>query len=379
MSASSFVTGCYTMKIERTEIAIRDLVQDYSDDGEGGVVGYGGRLDIRPPYQREFVYRDKQRDDVIRSVLAGFPLNIMYWAKRPDGRYEVLDGQQRTISISQYVNGVFSIDNRYYSNQPDDVQERIDDYELTVYLCDGDASEKLEWFKIVNIAGERLTEQEVRNAVYPGPWVTDAKRYFSRAGCAAKGIGDPYMKGNPIRQDLLQTAIRWASGGEIEDYMGIHQHDTDAEELWSHFRAVIEWIETTFPEKRPQLMRNVDWGPLYERHRDDDFDPAALEAELSHLLSLDGQGKTSPIQRLPGIYPYVLDRDERHLNLRAFNRDQKTKAYEQQGGRCPACGEKFEFGQMEGDHITPWRDGGLTGDDNLQMLCRECNRSKGAQ
>ena len=242
------------------EIAVRDLVDGYSDDGEGGVTGYGGRLDIRPAYQREFVYKDRQRDDVIRSVLAGFPLNVMYWALRPDGRYEVLDGQQRTISISQYASGDFSIDGMYYSNQPDDVRDRIDRYELTIYLCDGDASEKLRWFEIVNIAGEELTRQELRNAVYSGPWVTDAKRYFSRTGCAAKGISDAYQKKNPIRQELLETAIRWASGGKIDDYMARRQHDTDAGELWSHFRSVIAWIEATFPTKRPQIMRDVDWG-----------------------------------------------------------------------------------------------------------------------
>ena len=157
------------MKIDEQKITIGALVDRYNDSGESGVRGYGGKLDIRPPYQREFVYSGKQRDDVIRSVLAGFPLNVMYWATRPDGTYEVLDGQQRTISISQYVNGDFSIDGLYYPNQPDDVQERIKGYELAVYVCDGDASEKLAWFKIVNIAGEELTYQELRNATFPNP------------------------------------------------------------------------------------------------------------------------------------------------------------------------------------------------------------------
>ncbi len=367
------------MEIERREIAIRDLVEGYNDDGEGGVVGYDGRLDIRPSYQREFVYKDKQRADVIHSVLNGFPLNVMYWAKRPDGRYEVLDGQQRTISISQYVNGEFSIKSLYYSNQPDDVRERIDGYELTIYLCDGETSEKLEWFRIVNIAGERLTEQELRNAVYSGPWVTDAKRYFSRRSCPAQAVSDSYQKKNPIRQELLETAIKWASDGEIDDYMAHHQHETDAKELWSHFQTVIEWVEATFSTKRPQIMRDVDWGPLYAKHRDDTLDPDTLEAEISRLVSLGSRGKTSPIRKQSGIYPYVLDGDERHLNLRTFERAQKVTAYERQDGQCVMCGKKFKFEQMEGDHITPWKDGGLTEDDNLQMLCKNCNRSKGAQ
>lgn len=363
------------MKIKREEITVRELVEGYSDDGEGGVVGYGGNLDIRPPYQREFVYIDKQRDDVIRSVLAGFPLNVMYWAIRPDGRYEVLDGQQRTISISQYVNGVFSIDDLYYNNQPDDVQGNIDGYELTVYLCDGETSEKLDWFRIVNIAGEKLYDQELRNAVYAGPWVSDAKRYFSRRGCAAKAISDAYVKGSPIRQDLLQTAIKWASSGDIEDYMGRHQHKESADELWAHFQAVIGWVEATFPKKRA-IMRGVDWGTLFAKHRNDALDPDTLEHKIGDLLSLQKPGRENVIQRLPGIYPYVLDKDERHLNLRRFTIAQKNAAYERQDRKCADCGKEFEIGQMEGDHKKPWNKGGLTTDDNCQMLCRPCNRRK---
>ena len=97
------------MEIELHEITIRDLVAGYTDDGEGGVRGYGSNLDIRPPYQREFVYKEKQRDAVIETVQNSFPLNVMYWADCDDGRFEVIDGQQRTISICEYVDGNFSI------------------------------------------------------------------------------------------------------------------------------------------------------------------------------------------------------------------------------------------------------------------------------
>lgn len=366
------------MDVDRIDVTVRDLVAGYSDNGEGGVVGYSGRLDIRPRYQREFVYREKQRDEVIRSVLDGFPLNVMYWALRTDGRYEVLDGQQRTISICRYVTGAFSVDGLFYNNQPDDKRAVIDGYELTVYLCDGEASEKLKWFEIVNIAGERLFDQELRNAVYHGPWLAHAKQYFSRSECPAKKIGDPYLSGSPIRQDLLETAIRWAGSGEIKDYMGRHQWEESADELWAHFEAVIEWVAATFPKKRSRIMRKVDWGPLHALHGGDALDPDALEEEIGRLVGLGGRGGTNPIRNLPGIYEYVLDRDERHLDVRAFDDDQKLAAYERQDGKCAICGGGFEFEEMEGDHIKPWRDGGLSSDDNLQMLCVDCNRSKGA-
>ena len=177
------------MNIELREVTVRDLVKDYRDDGEGGVVGYGGKLDIRPPFQREFIYKDKQREAVIRSVMSGFPLNVMYWADREDGTFEIIDGQQRTISIAQYVKGDFSLDGRYFHSLQADEQDQVYDYELTVYVCTGTDSEKLAWFKVINIAGETLRPQELRNAVYAGSWLADARGYFSRPGVEADATG----------------------------------------------------------------------------------------------------------------------------------------------------------------------------------------------
>lgn len=156
------------MKIELQEITIQELVKDYQDNEENGVVGFDGKLDIRPPYQREFIYKDKQREAVIDTLTKDFPLNVMYWAVREDGGYEVIDGQQRTISICQFVEGDFAFRNRYFHNLQNDEQSQILNYKIMVYLCSGTDSEKLEWFKTINIAGEKLTDQELRNAVYSG-------------------------------------------------------------------------------------------------------------------------------------------------------------------------------------------------------------------
>jgi len=66
------------MKIELHQIPIRDLVNGYSNSDEEGVIGYNGTLNIRPQYQREFVYKDEQRNAVIDTVCKGYPLNVMY-------------------------------------------------------------------------------------------------------------------------------------------------------------------------------------------------------------------------------------------------------------------------------------------------------------
>lgn len=356
------------MDIELKNITVRELADRYQDNQESGVVGYGGKLNIRPPFQREFVYNDKQREAVINTVVRGFPLNMMYWAVTVDG-FEIIDGQQRTVSICQYVDGVFSHKGRYFHNLQQDEKDTILNYELTVYRCQGSDSEKLDWFRTVNIAGEKLFEQELRNAVYAGSWTADAKRYFSKTQCAAWQLADKYMNGSPIRQDYLETAISWINGGDIEDYMAKHQHDKNANPLWLYFQSVINWVNATFPTYRKE-MKGVAWGDLYNVFKDHEHDPTKLEAEISRLM------EDEDVSNKKGIYYYALDGEEKHLNIRAFDNKQKREAYERQKGKCPVCKKHFEIGEMEADHITPWHEGGKTSAENCQMLCKEDNRRK---
>ncbi len=359
------------MKIQQLDLSVRDLVAGYHDDGEGGVVGYGGKLDIRPPFQREFIYDDKERKAVINSILKGFPLNVMYWAAREDGTYEIIDGQQRTISIAQYVaeKPGFSFQGLGFDNQQSDIKEKILNYELMVYLCSGTDSEKLEWFEIINIAGKRLSNQELLNAIYSGPWVTDAKRYFSKRGGPAYQIGRDYLSASVKvdRQHYLETAIKWISQNNIKEYMRNRQHDESAAPLWRYFQSVIDWIKATFTTYR-KSMKGVDWGSLYNKCKDCEID-AKIEALLDD----------EEVQRESGIYPYILTDEEKHLNLRAFDARMKRRVYRKQDGICVICKEDFAMSAMEADHITPWSEGGKTIEENCQMLCRKCNREKSSK
>lgn len=369
------------MKIELHKIKISEVVKDYKDSAEEGVTAFCGKLDIRPKYQREFVYSGKQRDEVIRTVKNGFPLNVMYWVKKEDGNFEVLDGQQRTISISQFVNGDFSIEFNgriaMFHNLTKEEQEQILNYELMIYHCEGTDKEKLDWFKIINIAGEKLTDQELRNAVYTGPWLSDAKLKFSKNNCAAYLLasdGGSLVSGSPIRQEYLETALSWINNEDIEGYMAKHQHDKNADELWNYFQEVIHWVREVFPNYRKE-MSSVNWGELYNEFSKKKLDAEKLEEEIKKLMQDEDVTKKS------GIYEYVLTGSERALNIRAFNDKMKREAYERQKGICEAkkaiCGNAhFEIEEMEADHIDPWHEGGKTIAENCQMLCKECNRRK---
>lgn len=373
------------MTINQIEVTVGEITEGYLNDDEQGVRGYGGRLDIRPPYQREFIYDDKEQQAVITTVLKGYPLNVMYWVRRADDAdvpFEVMDGQQRTLSLCEYVAGKFSYDFKFFFNQPADIRERILNYPLDIYVCEGEASEKLEWFKTINIAGKPLNDQEIRNAVYAGPFVSDAKRHFSKTGCGAYRLARDLVNGTPIRQDFLKKALEWMADHEtrtghrqtIEGYMATHQHDPNANNLWTYFQNVCHWAITNFELKHfRKIMKGLDWAMLYDRFGTATLDTAAMAERISKLM------RDSEIQKQQGIIPYVLTGDEHLLDLRSFPEDIKLTVWEEQHHRCALCGKEFDPEFMEGDHITPWRDGGRTVKENCQMLCRECNRRKGAK
>lgn len=371
------------MDINPRKVKVSELTNGYTDKGEGGVRGFGGKLNIRPAFQREFVYRDDQRNAVIQTLRNGYPLNTMYWAL-VGNEFELMDGQQRTISICQYVNGEYSIDwdgsPRGFNNLTPDLKQQILDYELDIYVCQGTDSEKLEWFKIINIAGEELSPQELRNAIYTGPWLADAKRWFGKrlVTPAMQDGRDKLVVAKVDRQEVLERALDWFTNGKIEDYMQQHQHDSDATELWDYWQAVFSWVSTVFPNQdsaRVRLMKGLPWGRFYNEHKDAALDGAKLEARIVQLIEDD------EVEQKRGIYEYLLTGNEKTLSLRTFDEKTKQEVYAKQGGICPHCPPEkgsYQFHEMEADHEEPWCKGGKTVAENCQMLCRKHNREKSA-
>ena len=409
------------MKIKEVKIKVSDIAgsriiinedgskeyrpaDGFTDNGEDGVFAYGGRLTIRPAYQREFVYNQKEEEEVINTICKGFPLNSMYWAltqgsyttqteneehiliPSDDAKFEIMDGQQRTLSVMYFLSHKFGIENNsvYWDSLPDNVLENLFDYKFTVYICEGTEEEKLAWFRVVNIAGKELTDQELRNISYTGKWLADAKRYFSKTGCAGYKLGKDYIKPKyeVNRQGLLEGVLNGIcdyqglkGDKKIEQYMGKHKSDADADELWQYFQDVIAWVKKIFPKYYKDML-GLDWCDLYNKYHDKKYNTSQMKDDVEKLH------KDDEIQKSKGIYEYLLLKDYNlpvaisKLNLRTFSDTEKQRAYEKQNGICPMCGEHKSFDEMRGDHKIPWSKGGKTTEDNLQMLCKDCNLNK---
>ncbi len=371
------------MQTERINIKVAKLVDGYQDLDWDGVFGFDGKLDIRPKYQREFIYDLDRQRKVIDTVINHRPLNIMYWVQRQDGGYDLLDGQQRTLSIRHFLDGKFAILDRngekvYFYSMSDEDKKKILNYDLEICICDGSENEIYDWFRTININGLDLKPQEMLNATYTGEWLTDARRHFSKPNCAAYGLAKDYLSGSVERQDYLETALKWINDGDIQGYMAAHRNDLNAAELWNYFENVINWTRSVFKVYRKE-MKGLNWGKFYNEFHNQTFDADEIERRVSELMSDD------EIQKQSGIYEYILTGNEKALSLRAFDSRERRIAYERQGGHCPYCdqetdgenrGKVYRIEEMEADHITPWSKGGQTTLDNCQMLCQRHNNLK---
>lgn len=370
------------MKISLEYILVKDLVNGFNDNGENGVFGYGGLLNIRPKYQREFIYDIPQQQAVIDTILKGYPLNIMYWVKNSNGTFELLDGQQRTMSICNFYKckSFIPINGREYNfdtfTKYKDLYDKFMNYPLTIYICEGNDTERLEWFRTINISGEKLTEQEILNATYCGSFVENAKFFFSREKGRINGLNKKFclMNGKINRQDFLEIGLEWISYSKhckISEYMAQHQNDENAEELYKYVETIFLWAECVFPKYRKE-MKGLDWGRLFYEYKDKEYNPTELEKEINRLMADDD------VTNKKGIFEYLLSNKssdkERLLSIRAFTDTQKRMAYEKQKGICPICGREYVIEDMQGDHILEWSRGGKTTMDNLQMVCKSCHK-----
>ena len=373
-------------------VTVRKLVEGYSYDNETGEIRcFGGRLNPRPSYQREFVYSLEDQSKVFSTLKRSFPLGIMYWCDAGDGTYELVDGQQRTLSICHIIDNDVSIEindvNIYFRDLPESEQEQILDQELLVYVCVGNLDEKMDWFSTINIAGKELTAQELRSAVYSGPFVSDARRYFVSGadGNALSNGYDVFVKNKVIRQELLGQVLGWHADFEMTDsgksgdkliraYLAKHRHDENAKEFFNYYEEVLGWANYIFGTKYKKELPKVEWGILYNKYHTKMVSPREVQKRVDELM------ENPEITKKSAIFEYVFSGDEKILSPRAFDDSMKRSKFEEQKHKCAYCGNEIpDLKSAHADHIVPWSKGGKTEYGNLQILCVKCNCKKSAE
>lgn len=380
----------------RTDITIADICKGFVyNELEGkGLYGLSGKLTIQPEYQRNYIYADGKRDvAVIDSILKGYPIGLIYFVEPTDGKFEVLDGQQRITSLGRFVTGKFAIKDengmqQYFSGLDKEKQDLILNTPLTIYICRGEEAEIKEWFRTINIVGVPLVNQELLNAIYSGPFVTAAKAEFSNSQNALVQKWKAFVSGDVKRQAFLERALDWVSKGNIEAYMSQHRYENNINELKTYFTSVIDWADSVFQDIRPEMC-GLEWGRLYETYHNTPYDPAAVNDRVRALYGDEF------VSDRKGIFEYILggEQDKKLLNIRVFDERTKKKVYAKQTvkaeaehiSNCPYCAQMeganktriYKLSEMDADHVTAWSHGGSTDEDNCQMLCKTHNRSKG--
>jgi len=380
----------------KTNISVRDICEGfvYNEQEGRGLFGLSGRLTIQPEYQRNYFYADGKKDvAVIQSILKGYPLGLIYFNKVSENNLEVLDGQQRITSFGRYVTDKFAVKDengmeQYFSGIAADKQSKILNTKLLIYECEGSESEIKDWFQIINIAGVPLNEQEIKNAVYSGPFVTLGKAEFSNSQNANIQKWGAYISGRVNRQDFFERALEWVSQGNIDEYMSRHRYDKNITELKTYFNGVIDWVSSVFNDVKDEMC-GLEWGRLYEQYHTVPYDPDKVSQEVQKLYA------DPYIKNRKGIFEFIIggEVDTTLLNIRVFDDAIKQAVYAQQTAsaeakgqsNCPLCAVGHEVNQnkiwrlseMDADHVAAWSKGGATDINNCQMLCVTHNRAKG--
>ena len=379
----------------RTDITVKDICDGFVyNQLEGkGLFGLSGKLTIQPEYQRNYIYADGKRDvAVIDSMLKDYPLGLIYFVKITDDKFEVLDGQQRITSFGRFVTMKFPIKvdgmEQYFDSLAPELQEKILETPLTIYECEGEEPEIKSWFKTINIAGVPLTNQELNNAIYSGPFVTLAKEEFSNSQNSNIHKWGAYVSGSVIRQEFLECALDWVSKGKIEDYMAFHRKDENINELKTYFTSVIDWVSTVFKDVEKEMC-GLEWGRLYETYKKQPYSPQNVSQQVKELYS------DFYVKNRKGVFEYILggSTETKLLDIRVFDEVTKKTVYAKQKSEaekngvsnCPLCAlgnnanknKIWSLAEMDADHVSAWSKGGATDITNCEMLCKTHNRAKG--
>lgn len=156
------------IRITTKAFSLRDVVDQISDQ----------EIDLAPDFQREYVWKDRQRTRLVESILLGIPLPAFYFNQAIDGTYQVVDGVQRLSTICLFMQDkhriigadleyLTNIDGLLYSQLDAVLQRRLRGTQIVVHIIEPQTPDEVKFdiFNRVNTLGSPLSAQEIRHAM----------------------------------------------------------------------------------------------------------------------------------------------------------------------------------------------------------------------
>ena len=342
--------------------------------------------------QRNIVYDAEKQALVIDSLYKGIPLPAFYLWQREDGKLEVLDGKQRIEAIKKFKQGNLLYEGKSWKNYAydSDLQQVLDETELTMIICSGDEEKKREIFKRINTLGVALSRFEVLNGLYHGEYIEGLNYYFANDVNIRKVLPNASVDRGDNKYRLLEYLyyVRnnsvFPKRSELDDYVQEHKDESFNDEV-KKIKPYIGFIRDVFGDaskignvlKFKLAVKYIKDRTIWQQHKDE------IIKECNAFIKSEGYRLSSSKEEDIEAMILGIVKDLHVDPKRLFTADDKTKLLAEQKPderglyECTKCHQHFAADELTVDHINPWSKGGRTVLTNARLLCRACNSSKG--
>lgn len=309
-----------------------------------------------------------ERDNVIKSILEKAPIGVISVMIKKDGSQEIMDGRRRMAAIQDFMDGKFDVEGTSYKGLGKSGRVEFDSYQAQVCYIEGSAGELYDWFRRINTIESKRSDSWLFSHTYGGKWLDDVNRVFSED---TEKYDNIFGALSPAER--VSRVIDWAANREdisAEEYMSMHQGDSDASSLRRYFESVVGWVTTLFGPETGKLI-GQEWGEWYNDY----------SREFDESKALGVQGQVSKLLTDPdvtcksGIVEYILTGDMSVLKLRRLSDTDKAAALARQGGKCAHCGCDLDVKSGKATLTNPWPHGSIS-PENTEVLCRKCDNIK---